>query len=188
MPTDDPFGHGMGLLPTVTLATAGLIGAALLRRWFRPAVSPAPATPAGPICITIPVPGGYDKLVPRALGSGTTRAADELFRSIPPAQLVTVRIKACGVNYADIGIRWGLYASWNKFGGGNGTQHGVEHGEELAHIPGFEFAGTVEAVGAGARSDFAIGDEVFGVTLFGAYSSRVQVSKDYIRKRPLAMQ
>ena len=66
------------------------------------------------------------------------------------------------------------YASWNKFGGGEGS-FSDDPARGIKNVPGFEFAGTIEAVGRKAAADgFAVGDEVFGVTLFGAYSSRVR--------------
>jgi NADPH:quinone reductase-like Zn-dependent oxidoreductase len=40
-------------------------------------------------------------------------------------------------------------------------------------VPGFEFSGTVAAVQPGV--DLRPGERVFGVTLFGGYSSRVTV-------------
>lgn len=49
-------------------------------------------------------------------------------------------------------------------------------------VPGFDFSGTV--LKAGPDSGFAIGDEVFGYTMFGAYSSRLLVPGSQIRKTP----
>lgn len=49
-------------------------------------------------------------------------------------------------------------------------------------VPGFDFAGTVEW--AGVDSGFKPGDEVFGFSLFGTYSSRLIVPSNQIWKRP----
>lgn len=49
-------------------------------------------------------------------------------------------------------------------------------------VPGFDFAGIVEW--AGPDSPFKVGDEVFGFTLFGAYSSRILVPESQLRKKP----
>lgn len=68
---------------------------------------------------------------------------------------VLVRARACGVNFADVAVRQGLY----------------DAAKGLYPItPGFEFAGTVEALGAGARA-FRPGNRVFGVRRFGGYAS-----------------
>jgi NADPH:quinone reductase-like Zn-dependent oxidoreductase len=67
---------------------------------------------------------------------------------------VVVEVKASGINYADIIIRWGLYESAKKFVGWPIT-------------PGFEYSGIVKSVGAGVTK-FKVGDKVFGVSLFNA--------------------
>ena len=75
--------------------------------------------------------------------------------------LVTVDVAYAGVNYADVCIRWGLYSSAKKYNG-------------YPITPGFEFSGTVQSVGSSV-TQFKKGDNVFGVTMFGAYSTRVTV-------------
>ena len=123
--------------------------------------------PDGPCAIACGT-GGYEVL--HAVQSTSSRGAPEAFVGVKDEDLVTVRVSAAGVNYADVCIRWGLYASWQKFGGGRRTSAG----SEAADVPGFEFSGVVETVGA-AVVDFKVGDAVFGVTLFGGYSSRIVV-------------
>lgn len=81
-----------------------------------------------------------------------------------------MRTSAIGVNYADCVVRMGLYASAKKYVGWPIT-------------PGFEFAGTVEALGEGI-SDLRVGDEVFGVTRFNAYSTHVTAPRHQIYRRP----
>ena len=49
-------------------------------------------------------------------------------------------------------------------------------------VPGFDFAGVVEW--AGTESGFSVGDEVFGFTMFGAYSSHIIVPAAQIRRKP----
>jgi NADPH:quinone reductase-like Zn-dependent oxidoreductase len=49
-------------------------------------------------------------------------------------------------------------------------------------VPGFDFAGVVEW--AGADTEFVEGDEVFGFTMFGAYSNHILVPASQIRKKP----
>lgn len=81
-----------------------------------------------------------------------------------------VEVKASGVNYADIAIRWGLYESAKKYVGWPIT-------------PGFEFAGTVKSVGKNITK-FKVGDKVFGVTLFNAYASEVSVPEHQLFSLP----
>ncbi len=77
-----------------------------------------------------------------------------------------VRTAACGVNYADIVVRRGLYASARRFAGWPMT-------------PGFEFAGIVESIGREVR-DVVVGQAVMGVSRFGAYATHVVVPADHL--------
>lgn len=83
---------------------------------------------------------------------------------------VVVATHACGVNYADCIIRWGLYQSAKDFVGWPIT-------------PGFEFSGTVVQVGENVN-EYKIGDKVAGVSMFGSYSKRIQVPANQIRHVP----
>ncbi|WPU66841.1 synaptic vesicle VAT-1 family membrane protein [Peredibacter starrii] len=86
------------------------------------------------------------------------------------ADSILVEVRASGVNYADIAIRWGLYESAKKFVGWPIT-------------PGFEFAGIVKATGQNITK-FKAGDKVFGVTLFNAYASEVLVPEHQLFHLP----
>ncbi|WP_408095819.1 medium chain dehydrogenase/reductase family protein [Peredibacter sp. HCB2-198] len=86
------------------------------------------------------------------------------------ADSIVVEVRASGVNYADIAIRWGLYESAKKFVGWPIT-------------PGFEFAGIVEEVGQNITK-FKKGERVFGVTLFNAYASKVLVPEHQLFHLP----
>lgn len=88
----------------------------------------------------------------------------------PGAGEVLIRTEACGVNYADVAVRRGLYASAKQFVGWPIT-------------PGFEFAGRVEAVGAGVASP-APGADVVGVSRFGGYATHVVVAANQLFDRP----
>lgn len=103
--------------------------------------------------------GGYERL---ELETHPTPA--------PRAGEVLVRTSACGVNYADAVVRWGLYESARQMVGWPIT-------------PGFEFAGQVEAVGTGV-SRFAPGNDVFGVSFFGGYATHVAVPEHQLFARP----
>jgi NADPH:quinone reductase-like Zn-dependent oxidoreductase len=111
--------------------------------------------------IVIPRAGSYERLrvdnvpTPQA-GSGEVR----------------VRIEATGVNYADVLIRMGLYASAKEYVGWPIT-------------PGFEFAGVVEALGSDVLDGrFEVGQPVFGVSRFGAYAEAICVPAAQLFARP----
>ncbi|MFL5895929.1 MAG: medium chain dehydrogenase/reductase family protein [Thermoleophilaceae bacterium] len=77
--------------------------------------------------------------------------------SLAPGR-VLVRVRAAGVNFADIQARVGLYPD----------------APDLPFVPGYEFAGDVEEVGEGVE-DIAPGDRVMGPCRFGGYAELVSV-------------
>ena len=91
-----------------------------------------------------------------------------LLDMLPPDSAV-VRVQACSVNYADVTIRWGLYESAIRFVG-------------YPIVPGFDFCGIVER--AGPDSGVSVGDQCFGITFFGAYTSRLLVPGAQLRPIP----
>ncbi len=109
--------------------------------------------------VVIPRPGGYDRL--------TLETHPE---PQPEAGEVLVATEAMGVNYADCVVRMGLYASAQEYVGWPIT-------------PGFEFSGTVAAVGRDVK-DFTVGTRVFGVTRFGGYASHVAVPRHQVFPLP----
>ena len=146
------------------------------------------AAPAGETsAVQILSPGGFERFARASLVGGLATVgynvregverlpgSASIVRTdwgIPPACAV-VRVSHFSVNYADVTIRWGLYESAIKFVG-------------YPIVPGFDFSGTVEAVGAGV--DHQVGDAVFGITFFGAYSSRLLVPASQCRKTPRAL-
>ena len=88
----------------------------------------------------------------------------------PRAGEVLVAVEAAGVNFADIAVRMGLYQSAKDYVG-------------WPIVPGFEFSGTVRALGAGVVG-LREGQAVFGVTRFGGYSSEVSVAAAQLFPRP----
>ncbi|TDI47272.1 MAG: zinc-binding dehydrogenase, partial [Acidobacteria bacterium] len=84
----------------------------------------------------------------------------------PGAGDVVIDVKAIGVNYADCAVRMGLYASAKEFVGWPIT-------------PGFEVAGIVKELGEDV-TDLAVGDRIYGVTLFFGYASEVCVSRNKV--------
>jgi synaptic vesicle membrane protein VAT-1 len=73
-----------------------------------------------------------------------------------------VDVAAASVNFADCAVRMGIYASAKEYVGWPIT-------------PGFDFAGTVVALGPGSDDSLSVGDRVFGVAQFGAYTDRIAV-------------
>ena len=109
--------------------------------------------------IVIDKPGGYDALK-------LCEAPDPK----PGPEQVVIRVKACGVNYADGIIRMGLYASAKKL-----------HGYPIT--PGFEVAGVIDQIG-GNITRWKTGDEVIGLTLFNGYSSHLVLDQDGVFSKP----
>ena len=81
----------------------------------------------------------------------------------PGAGEVRIAVTHIGVNYADCVIRMGLYQSAKELVGWPIT-------------PGFEVAGTVDALGAGV-TDLRVGEPVLALTLFGGYASSLVVPR-----------
>jgi NADPH:quinone reductase-like Zn-dependent oxidoreductase len=105
--------------------------------------------------VTINKPGGYEVLqvIQAAIPEVDTLADDE----------VLVKVFAAGVNYADVCVRWGLYASAKQYVGWPIT-------------PGFEFSGVVKACGNKVK-DIQLNDKVLGITRFGGYASYIKVKQ-----------
>ena len=109
--------------------------------------------------IVIHKPGGYEQL-----------KVEEHPDLQPRADQVVVETKAVGVNYADCCVRWGVYESAKEYVGWPIT-------------PGFEFSGTVRAVGRDIVK-WKAGDAVFGVTRFDAYASQVAAGENAVFALP----
>lgn len=107
-------------------------------------------------------PGNYDELKVETFSDLTPRENE-----------IIVEVKATGVNYADIIIRWGLYESAKKFVG-------------WPICPGFEYSGIVKSTGPKVTR-FKTGEKVFGVSLFNAYASEVKTTEDYLFPLPEKM-
>lgn len=85
----------------------------------------------------------------------------------PGASELRVRVRASGVNFADILARQGLYPDAPK----------------KPCVVGYEFSGVVDAVGPGGSADW-LGREVFGLTRFGGYSDVVVVPENQVFAKP----
>eukprot|EP00912_Choanoflagellata_sp_UC4_P000846 UC4_evm2s521 len=119
--------------------------------------------------VSIPSAGGYDKLH-IIHDREPTRGPNVALQNISEENLVRIRVSRAGVNYADVCVRWGLYESARRYVGWPIT-------------PGFEVSGVVEAVG-GRVNDLSIGDRVFAVSMFGGYSSSIEVPRSQCFRCP----
>ncbi len=88
----------------------------------------------------------------------------------PTSGQVRVRVRACGVNFADSLITRGQY----------------QVRPQPPFSPGFEVAGEVLEVGEGAM-DFAAGDRVLAITPHGGYAEQVVVNVNRCVPMPVAM-
>ena len=91
------------------------------------------------------------------------KAADPL----PSHGEVRIRVEACGVNFADVMGRLGLYPDLPA----------------MPVVPGYEVAGRVDAVGEGIETDW-LGRDVIALTHFGGYSDVVCVPEHQVFTRP----
>ena len=85
----------------------------------------------------------------------------------PSAGQVLIRVKAIGINFADILARLGVYSTVPK----------------PPFVPGLELAGEIEQVAGGASSSGAgtslkPGDRVAALTMFNAYSEKAAVNPE----------
>src|SRR5580700_10005201 len=88
----------------------------------------------------------------------------------PKAGEVIVRVRAAGINFADLMARMGLYPDAPK----------------LPCVVGYEVAGTVDRVGEGV-SGFAEGDRVFGMPRFGGYTDTIALPSEQVYPVPAKM-
>ena len=85
-----------------------------------------------------------------------------------PAQgEVRIRVKASGINFADILARQGLYPDAPR----------------IPCVVGYEVSGTVDAVGPGSGQSW-IDRDVFALTRFGGYSDVVVVPEKHVFPKP----
>jgi NADPH:quinone reductase-like Zn-dependent oxidoreductase len=80
---------------------------------------------------------------------------------------VQVEVSAAGINFADILARQGLYPD----------------APPLPCVVGYEFSGTVRGVGPGT-DEALVGQDVFGLTRFGGYSSGLNVPAEQVFVTP----
>lgn len=83
---------------------------------------------------------------------------------------VRVRVRAAGINFADLVARQGMYRD----------------APPIPCVVGYEVAGVVDQVGAGVAG-FAVGDRVMAMPKFGGYSDTVVVPAAQALRMPAAM-
>jgi synaptic vesicle membrane protein VAT-1 len=88
----------------------------------------------------------------------------------PTGDEVRVRVRASGINFADILARKGLYPDCPP----------------KPCVVGYEISGTVDAAGPAARQDW-IGKEVFGLIRFGGYADTVTLPQSQIFAKPASL-
>jgi NADPH:quinone reductase-like Zn-dependent oxidoreductase len=81
-----------------------------------------------------------------------------------------IRVKASGVNFADILARQGLYPDAPK----------------VPCVVGYEVSGSVDAAGPNARQEW-IGRDVFALTRFGGYADTVVVPEIRVFEKPASL-
>ena len=88
----------------------------------------------------------------------------------PGNQALRIRVRASGINFADILARQGLYPDAPK----------------PPCVVGYEVSGHVDAVGAGVQLDW-IGKDVFALTRFRGYAEMVVVPESQVFEKPVAL-
>jgi synaptic vesicle membrane protein VAT-1 len=83
---------------------------------------------------------------------------------------VRIRVKAAGINFADLMARVGLYPDAPK----------------IPCVVGYEVSGVVDQVGEGTAG-FAVGDRVFAMPKFGGYTDVIALPQAHVFKLPSAM-
>ncbi|TMQ02560.1 MAG: zinc-binding dehydrogenase [Deltaproteobacteria bacterium] len=88
----------------------------------------------------------------------------------PGSGEVRIRVRAAGINFADLMARVGLYPDAPK----------------VPCVVGYEVSGVIDAIGSGVTR-FAVGDRVFGMPRFGGYTDTLVISEAQVFRMPDAM-
>lgn len=110
-----------------------------------------------------------ERLAYRILKAGSINNLKLVTENLPePAENeVTVEVRAIGLNFADIFAIQGLYSATPKD----------------SFVPGLEYSGIVIKKGK-EITEFEIGDKIMGAIRFGAYTTYLNINKNYILKLP----
>jgi alcohol dehydrogenase len=93
------------------------------------------------------------------------KIANDILEAPGPHE-VQVAIKSIGLNFADLYAIWGLYSA---------TPKGM-------FVPGLEYSGTITKVGK--NSSYNVGQDVMGITKFGAYATHLNIDSRYVVPLP----
>lgn len=88
----------------------------------------------------------------------------------PAAGEVRVRVRASGVNFADVMARIGMYPD----------------APPMPFVPGYEVSGVIDAVGGGVHAS-RVGERVLAAVRFGGYSDTVCARSEFAIEMPAAM-
>ena len=103
-------------------------------------------------------------------GSYGVFRSDETPIDDPGPGEVQVEVKACGINFADVSVRLGLYQAAKG---------------AYPLCPGLEFAGIVREIGPGIEA-YRPGDKVFGACRFGGYTTAINSPAEHLWPLPEA--
>lgn len=116
-------------------------------------------------------------IVQDAYGSSEVLKLQEIEKPVIKDGEVLVRVHAAAIHAGD----WLLMTGRPQL-----FRIGVGLRKPRKRIPGFDFAGTVEAIGSNAR-EFQPGDEVFGDAAGGSCAEYVSVSEDKMALKPASL-
>jgi NADPH:quinone reductase-like Zn-dependent oxidoreductase len=88
----------------------------------------------------------------------------------PRAGEITIRVRAAGINFADLSARVGLYPD----------------APPIPCVVGYEVSGTVERLGEGVTG-LSVGDRVIGMPKFGGYTDLLAIPATQVFAMPPAM-
>ena len=108
------------------------------------------------------------RIIVKKPGSYSAFRFDDTPLEEPAPGEIQVDVKACGINFADISVRLGLYAAAK---------------DAYPLCPGLEFAGFVRHTGSQVKG-YTFGDRVFGVIRFGGYSTTINCPVEQIWPLP----
>ncbi len=118
-------------------------------------------------------PEKMEKIVIHSAGSYDKLQLEEVPVPALEPDEVLIEVEAAGINYADVIVRMGLYASAKEYVGWPIT-------------PGFEVAGRIIEVGDEVEN-VAVGDEVCALSLFNGYASHLVTRAAYVFEKPESM-
>jgi synaptic vesicle membrane protein VAT-1 len=83
---------------------------------------------------------------------------------------VRIRVRAAGINFADLMARMGLYPDAPK----------------IPCVVGYEVSGTIDQLGEGV-TDYRVGERVMGMPMFGGYTDTLAIATEQVFRVPEKM-